>query len=222
VIPTDPVEKLRRALESHLAVSRATGDSTPECLTDEQIAGLVDGRVDPSVRSAVVAHLSGCGVCRRAVSSVTRALGDRAIAAEVASLQRGRGRWLLMALPLAAAVLLLVVWRPTTPPVEIAHRGEPAGTALVPAPTAPVGTVAAARSLTWHAVAGADRYRVTLYSATGHVEYETQVDDTVAALPEAVIVVPGHSYYWKVDARVGWDRWVGSDLAEFTLSDMRP
>jgi len=81
--------------------------------------------------------------------------------------------------------------------------------------------VAAVNALRWSPVAGADRYRVTVFDATGGVVYATEVSDTVVAFPDSVALVPGDSYLWKVDARTGFDRWAASELAEFTIAGAR-
>jgi hypothetical protein len=86
-----------------------------------------------------------------------------------------------------------------------------------PAAISPAGPTSAARALRWHAVTGADRYRVTLFDADGSVLFEAMLSDTVAALPPSVIVPDGRSYYWIVAARTGFDRWESSDLAEFSV-----
>jgi hypothetical protein len=71
--------------------------------------------------------------------------------------------------------------------------------------------------LRWTAVPGADRYRVTLFDADGRVLFETQVPDTIAALADSVSLQAGRPYFWKVEARTGFDRWTGSSLAEFRV-----
>lgn len=70
----------------------------------------------------------------------------------------------------------------------------------------------------WSLVAGADRYRVTVFDAGGRVMYATEVADTSVPFPDSVALVPGASYLWKVDARTGFDRWTGSELAEFRVA----
>jgi hypothetical protein len=59
---------------------------------------------------------------------------------------------------------------------------------------------------------------VTLFDAQGEVLYETEVNDTTAALPDSVRLIPERPYLWKVQARTGWDRWSASDLVEFTIA----
>jgi hypothetical protein len=84
-----------------------------------------------------------------------------------------------------------------------------------------VGEVAAAPLLRWAAVDGADRYRVTLFDAGGGVLYESELGDTLTALPDSVELTPGRRYLWKVEARTDFDRWVGSELVEFSIAGAR-
>ncbi len=88
----------------------------------------------------------------------------------------------------------------------------------MPAPVAPLGTVRTARELVWTPVDGADRYRVTLYDADAAVRYEAELDEPTAVLPDSVMLIAGRPYLWKVEARVGFDRWVASDLLEFRIA----
>ena len=118
-------------------------------------------------------------------------------------------------------VLLLLTW----PPADNrgpGHRAPPPATATTPVPLAPIGPVADAAILRWSAVAGADRYRVTLFDAGGRVVYEARLPDTVAALPDSIVLAPGRTYLWKVEARTGFDRWAASELVEFSIAGNRP
>jgi hypothetical protein len=81
--------------------------------------------------------------------------------------------------------------------------------------------VANVHDLRWSHVAGADRYRVTVFDATGGVVYAAEASDTVVAFPDSIALVPGASYLWKVDARTGFDRWAASELIEFRVAGPR-
>lgn len=214
----DGFEAIRRALR---ALSPA-GGVTPDCLDDIAIAGLVDGTLDAARREAVLPHLASCARCRAAVASVARALGDSGVARETATVEGNRrGRFIRIAVPLAAAAVLLLVfvWPRTTE--DGRHRGPPP-VANAPVPIAPVGVVASASPLQWTAVAGADRYRVTLSDASGRVLYEAQITDTVATLPDSIVLESGRSYVWLVEARTGFDRWAASQLVEFSVAGATP
>jgi hypothetical protein len=71
--------------------------------------------------------------------------------------------------------------------------------------------------LRWSAVSGADRYRVTLFTADGQVLYEAETAETFMKLPESLRLAQDSSYHWKVRARTDFDRWVSSELVEFRV-----
>jgi len=207
-----------------LAARAKTEVPTPHCLDDDIIAALAAGTLDAPARAAALPHVAGCARCRGAVASVARALGDPSVAREVAAAEgAGRRRWWRAGLAAAAAaVLLLLSWPPgaddRSPPP---HRAPPITTAPAPVPVSPVGTVADATILRWTSAPGSDRYRVTLFEAGGQVRYETELADTVALLPDSVVLVPGRPYLWKVEARTGFDRWATSRLVEFSIAQGR-
>ena len=211
----DRFEEVRRELQSAARI----GAPTPQCLGAATIAALVDGTLEAGRREAALAHVAGCDNCQTAVSSVARALVDPALVGELGAVDApGRRRILRVLLPVAAAAaLLLMLTRPWAGDVVPRHRGLPAA-AAIPTPIAPIGVVTRASPLQWTAVAGADRYRVMLSTAGGRVLYEAEGADTVAALPDSVVLTPGRSYVWIVEARINFDRWSTSQLVEFTLA----
>lgn len=209
----DPLDLLRHRLD-------ASARETPECLDDATLAALAEGALDAGARAAVMPHLATCPRCRGGVASVARSLADSGVAREVAAVEsRGRRGWVRIGLPAAAAAILLAVALPRwVEDIRGGHRGPPVPGAIAPHPVAPVGTVADAAALRWTAVAGANRYRVTLFDAAGRVLYETQLADTAATLPDSVTLAPGRPYLWMVEARVGWDRWSASELVRFSIA----
>ena len=195
---------------------------TPQCLDDESLAALAEARLAADARALVLPHLASCRRCSAALASVVRALGDRDVAREIVRVERpvfGRLRGLVV--PLAAAALLLVLIRPGRIVDYEQHRAPAILPAATPVPVAPIGSVPAVTELAWHPVPGADRYRVTLFAAGGTVLYETQLADTVTAVPDSIATAPGRRYLWKVEARTGFDRWVASALVEFTIGQPR-
>jgi hypothetical protein len=197
----------------------------PDCLDEHTVAALADGTLDAETRGRALAHVATCALCRRAVASVAEALADGPITHEIEIVEgrrRRRGPVLRIAVPLAAAAtVLLLLWSPADDRFP-GHRGSPPPPpATTPIPRSPVGAAAAVNDLRWSHVAGADRYRVTVFDATGGVVYAAEASDTVVALPDSVALVPGASYLWKVDARTGFDRWATSALAEFSIAGPR-
>jgi putative zinc finger protein len=205
-------EELRRVLHTRVRVET----STPDCLQDDLIAAFADGSLAPDARVPLLAHVATCARCRGAVASVARALADPSVARELSG-PLDRRRWFRLAVPLAAAaVLVLLVWSPGGDQSG-GHRGAPPPPST-PVPRSPVGAVAAVGDLRWTSVAGADRYRVTVFDATGGAVYVAEVRDTFVDFPDSIALVPGAAYLWKVDARTGFDRWARSDLAEFRVA----
>lgn len=202
----------------------AAATPAPGCLSDDTIAALAEGALEAAERAAALPHLATCARCRAAVASVARALADPSVARAVRAMDHpGRRRFLRLALPAAAAAILVaVVWPRWPGDGGEGHRGPPQPGAQIPTPIAPVGVVAQVPALRWASLAGADRYRLTLFDAAGRVLYEAELGDTTAALPDSVRLAPGRSYLWRVEARTGWNRWAASDLVEFSISRRPP
>jgi hypothetical protein len=217
----DLPEDLRTTAE-HLRVSAtAARGPGPECLDDNALAAVVDGRLSADSEAPAMVHLASCERCQRAVAAIAGALADSGVAGEISALEgTGRRRFYRLVIPLAAAAALLVVVWPhvTNPP----HRAPPVQGTTAPMPLSPVGIVAEAKLLRWTAVSGADHYRITLSDAAGVVLYEQQVTDTEMVLPDSIHLVPARSYAWMVEARTGFDRWSASRLTEFTIEGSPP
>lgn len=216
---SEEAETLKSELARHAG---GVSPETPDCLSEATIAAMAEGRLEAEARSSAMAHMASCPRCRAVVASVARALADPTVERESRRVdsdrRRGRsvGRIVKVAAGAAAATLLLLAW-PQQVEEPPSHRAPPI--TLAPAAEAvwPVGAVADVSSLSWTAVGGADLYRAVLFDAEGGVLYEIELADTVAALPDSVQPEPGESYWWQVEARLGFDRWVASDLVEFSV-----
>ena len=197
-----------------------------------EIAAYLDNALAPSDRTRVEAHAAECDECRAELI-------------ESASLLRTQPqvhRWYVPAgaVAAAAAAVLLLIWvRPASTPTGTTGYREPAVTTTVaPVVVAPRGVVgpapvnvpagalrgvtAGARLFVWTAVPRADRYRLALFDEAGSVVWETQTADTAAPLPASLRLRMGATYLWKVEAQTGWNRWVASDLVEFSVGSPRP
>lgn len=220
MIDKELLDLLRRELWAEAGPRPAV----PGCLDDDTVAALVDGSLDASARAEALPHLAACPRCRATVASVAAALGDPAVAREIRVVTGLTGRRLRrLAIPAAAAaaVILLLSWPPATEHPQYAHRAPTITAAPAPAPVSPMGAVASVPVLRWAAVDGADRYRVTVFDADGTTLYDTELADIVAAVPDTVRLLPGRTYLWKVEARTDFDRWVGSELVEFSIAGAR-
>ncbi len=185
-------------------------------LESGEVAAYLDRTLAPSERSRVEAHAAECAACRAEL-------------VEAASLLRTapqRRRWYVPAGAVAAAAagVLLVVWSGSVKvaPGPPSFREPALTTSVAPVVVAPRGVTGAATRLVWTGVPHADRYRLTLFDGTGRVVWETQASGTSVSLPDSIRLRPGATYLWKVEAQTGWNRWVASDLVEFSVGPARP
>ena len=179
------IDSERRTLEAvraALRLGQPVPTEGPDCLSDELVAAMVDGTLDPAGRGSAVNHLAGCAHCRSVLASVSRTVSDPAVTAAIAPPRR-RLAWLT--LPAAAAsILLLLQLGPsaderTTP----LHRSPATSTPEQPTAIAPLGEGTRPAWLRWSSIPEADLYRVTLYDSNGQSLYEIELHDTAAAYP---------------------------------------
>ncbi len=182
----------------------------PDHVESGEVAAYLDRALSPSDRSRVEEHLADCDMCRAEVIEVARLLRPQ---------PRRRSWYVPIGVAAAAAAVLLLVWPRAVeePPLAPNYREPVVTTTAAPSAIAPRGASPAALRLVWTRVPHADRYRLTLFDATGRVISESQTSDTSVALPDTVALQPQASYFWKVEAQTGWNRWVGSDLVEFSV-----
>jgi hypothetical protein len=189
-----------------------------EHLTENQIVAFLSHELEGSARRNVELHLARCAECRDEIVSVTEILRPRR--------NRHGIPWRVLApAAAAAAAIMLLVAGPLSrrgPEDVIQHRDAQTQVSTVPTPVSPTGLVSDVEHLVWHLVDGADRYRLTLFDAAGVVLWKTATTDTVAALPDSVLLNPGASYLWRLEARVGWDLWDASDLIDFQIEGEAP
>jgi len=177
-----------------------------------EVAAYLDRTLGLAERARAEAHLAECDGCRREVTEVSGLV-------RVRNRARGPSR-LLVPLAVAAALVLVLARRDLMRSDQPLMREPGLVTAATPVPIAPRGVASSHRFL-WSAVPGADRYRLTLFAHDGAVAWEVQVAETTATLPTTTRLVTGALYYWKVEARVGFQRWLASDLTEFAVSPSR-
>ena len=124
-----------------------------------------------------------------------------------------------MALVAAAAAVILIIGTSDrlsrTTEQSPTHRE--VSLAPVPTPVSPIGSVASVEKLEWSGVPSADLYRLTLFDAAGTVVWSSQTEATSSSLPNSVMLTEGDTYFWKVEARIDWNRWVESELTPFTV-----
>ena len=195
------------------------------------IEGYVAGRLGEADTEAFESHYLTCERCqnelrlalaiREALPEVREAGLHAPAELEVSVISsRFRGR---TAAALAAAAVLagLLLVRPFKLNEESApvHRDEATAVEVAPSLRAPGGVVATVETFQWSQVPAADLYRLTVYDAEAAVVWEVETRDTLITPPDGTEFEPDARYIWQVAARVGFDRWVSSELVEFTISE---
>ena len=195
------------------------------------IEGYVAGRLGEADTEAFESHYLTCERCqnelrlalaiREALPEVREA-GLHAPAESQVSVISRRSRARTAAALAAAAVLAgLLLVRPFKLDEESApvHRDEATGVEVAPSLRAPGGVVAEVETFQWSQVPAADLYRLTVYDAEAAVVWEVETRDTLIAPPDRTEFEPDARYIWQVAARVGFDRWLSSELVDFTISE---
>ena len=194
------------------------------------IEGYVAGRLGEAETEAFESHYLTCERCQnelRLALAIREALPEVREAGlyapaepEVSVISRRLKVRTAAALAAAAVLAGLLLVRPSKPDEESApvHRDEATSVEVAPSLRAPGGVVAAVESFQWSQVPAADLYRVTVYDAEGVVVWEVETRDTLITPPDSTEFEPDARYIWTVAARVGFDRWVSSELVDFTIS----
>lgn len=191
-------------------------------LIERYLTGAVS---EPEVE-AFESHYLTCSRCQtelRMAAAIRDALPDleqaAADASPVAAMPWWHGRRARIGGVAAAiaAVLAGIVLLPPELRERAQHRDAVPAATMPPAVETPRGEVGTVDEFSWTAVSGADLYRVTLYDMAGNVISTIGTRETHAALPDSVRLEPGELYLWQVSARVGWDRWLNSELVRFTI-----
>lgn len=220
---SEPIEGASQLSPLRLFRTRQGLTRTSDCLDDDIVAAAAEGRLPDTERGVILTHLAACDRCRAVVASVALAMADPSVAqaARVASVHHAARRphlRMVAATVAAAAAVILVLALPSRLDEPLpTHRAPPITAGVAPEAVFPVGAVSEARNLHWTSVPGAERYRVTLYDADGGVRYEAELTGTDLVLPDSVAPTGGRSYFWQVDARLGFDRWATSELIEFSV-----
>jgi hypothetical protein len=232
------MKRLIRLREEVAAVRRtavASVISGSDCLDDNDIAMLVDGAVGKRTE-AQHAHVAACVRCRVRLGAVARTLHSDAVALQVLRLEgqaagtASRVRWrgvptrqvmaALAAALLAVASLPLMktaLTRSTPETRDPVHRESAITLTAAPKIVAPIGLANETQPLVWTSVPHADRYQLKVFDGDGTLVVDEQTSDTTVAMPRRLARAAPTTYYWKVEARTGWDRWVASEWRELTV-----
>ena len=225
-----------REVAGVLQSSGVPAAETEDCLDEMTVAMVAEQSVEMSDHPAIIAHLADCAKCREQVASVAHLLRNESVAAEIGIVDasnaapvtrrglRFAGAGALTAIA-AAAVFMVGGFRDraseTQPRIAMVgaqpHREPSMTTTVAPSLIAPLGAIAA-DTFRWTSVPRADRYRLTVFDREGKAVWEVEGTDTAVARPDSIAGKRGTAYLWKVEARTGWDRWVASELVEFSAA----
>ena len=202
-----------------------TREHSPDCLSEDDVAGFVDGGVEEPQRARVLAHLARCDRCASAVQEVAAMVADDSITREIPAVRRRRiwTRGGIGAAMAAAATLVFLLAQPRDGSRnDDLQLREPAITAAVaPVGLSPRDSVARVDRLVWTSVSGAQRYHVRVQRADGALLWSALTADTTIQLPDSVRLAAG-TYFWRVDAETEWRRRISSDLTRFVIRDAVP
>ena len=203
------------------------GSTPTSCLDETGVARMVDGTGDAPFRSESLVHLQHCGPCRQAIASVSAALSSTEIDDEICRLgvrktttPRSTRKYLYIAGLLAASVAGVMVMGEGRG-LDPQHRDPTTAISPRPVAVAPIGVVGRLESFTWGDVPEADRYEVVVYDGSGIVQFRGVFVSTAASSLSGFTAVPGQVYSWRVRAHIGFDRWVESDFAVFSVEPVR-
>jgi len=223
-------------LRERLATVDLMTPSASAHLDDIAMAELLDAETVEGIGDATLAHVARCEACAEALRELSSLALDPAIRGEL-DRPDWRSRSVTQTSPpvkrrvtrvaigaLAAAALLLlgvravVVREPVVDARESArYRHATIASAAAPRLLTPSGAVARVDTLRWTSVPKADRYRVTVFDASGGVSWEAEGVDTSIAVPSAVASKWSGELRWRVKARTGFDRWVDSEFGAFSV-----
>lgn len=188
-------------------------------VSDEELAAWLDRRLEAPGRMRVEAHLVECDECRAVVAEATATLSARR--------HRKRLAFFTASGMVAAALVLLVVsgTLPISRDTEPTVRGAPPlltedvsrFAALLPEPRAVVPRDSLV--FVWQRRPDGTVYQVTVSDERGVVMWDDRTGDTTLAPPAAAArsLVPGRTYYWKVEALLPDLRTASTGVSSFVV-----
>jgi len=178
--------------EAHRHEERDVTD--PQHLTPAIIAAYLAQEASPEEHRIAQEHLLTCPECRRDMDE-----------AQVLGAEREPRRWAPVAIPAAAAAIVLFLLVPglrrPSEPVAVrgpATEGVPQFAAVTPADGSTV--FGDSVSFVWRSEGPTAHYVLTVTDENGDVVWTAPTSDTTLAPPRGVGLAVGRRYYWYVDA----------------------
>jgi hypothetical protein len=168
-------------------------------LDSDLVAAYAEQRLGLEERSQVEAHAADCAECRRVLTHVS---------VELAGLQRRRRLLLAAPMAVAAGVALVLMGVGRTGPHQVdddqlrpsAGAGDARFTLAIHAPAAGGAVPRGSLRFAWSGDGPDALYELTVADSAGMAVWNIRTGDTVQAVPDSVVLVPGVRYLWWVDA----------------------
>ncbi len=216
---------------------------SPACPDEHQIAGYVEGRLEPPDCEQLERHAADCGHCLALIGALSREreagtlepVWDGVVApVRMPAQERPRRRWRIAPQWAAAAALVLAVPLLLQLGRDLERGGEGQGS---PAPSSTRSIEATATGLQvlspeagravdtrrlsfrWTEVRGTPYYDVRIVTDAGDVVIRQRVTGTNWWLPAQLKLQPGAEYFVHVDAYPSGDKAVSSDHVPFRVLD---
>lgn len=231
----------RRPPENDLRAHARSEAAGPDCPDPMQLATALDGQLEPSQREFFDLHVSSCSHCVARLGQLAR-LKALDADATVPDTTMARARRLVgRRVPLRAAgwaaaamvVLAVVLTAPElddavdpslnqAPPARQARNIDPDGMrprVLAPDEGARLSWDGA--RFKWTEVPGSLHYDIRVVSDDGAMLWQERVQGTEWRAVEALSLVPGQEYYFRVDAYLTQAKRVSSEHRLFTVEEPR-
>lgn len=203
------------------ALRRSRSAPNDRCLDEMAVARMVDSRATPEE----LAHAAHCSTCRARVADVVAAASAGPVATEIRRLESGtpatwRRRTLAVGAVAAAVILALSFGSRARRDAGRDSDTYRDPSALDGAPTAvfPVDAVVTEPvELRWRSTPKATQYRVTVFDVEGGVVWSGEAADTSAVVADTARFMEGAPYWWRVEAQVGFARWLQSEVTPFSI-----
>ena len=176
-------------------------------ISPNQIAAYVDRGLSAQAREDVERHFDACDHCRAEANESAR-LADTLTLINAAKPRPRRARqWLSVGISgaIAAAALLAFLVNPQrtrNATVSTVERGRDSGEGrtLIRGISPAVNAITGAEGLVfrWHSSPAAV-YKFTLLTQSGEPIFSTDTQDTLANVPDSVVLTSGQNYFWRVD-----------------------
>jgi len=192
-----------------------TDSSLPGHMSDETLAGYIDGTLANADRAALEAHLADCFTCRSEVLAASQAV-DSAPAPE------RRARAAVMVAAVVAAVAIGIARRESTVANEHEQtRGQrptqPDSAVIVVAPRSGMTVPAGGIDFVWRRAPEILEYTITVQDVDGRVVWSRSTADTTVRLPDSVTVSRGSVLHWYVDGLQADGRAIGTGRQQVTV-----